>query len=212
MSAEFRRHLRANPIIAILRATHPAPLDACIETLVEAGIRTLEVTLPTPGAVEAVRAASEKYGSAVWIGSGTVLTADEASRAADAGARFIVSPHTDPELIAAATARGLASLPGAGTVTEALSAWRAGASAVKLFPARTLGSSFVSDMAAPLPEVPLVAVGGVGLTDAAAYLEAGALAVGVGSPLIGDALTAPGAWSDLAARARRFIDATRRAS
>ncbi|MCE4026269.1 bifunctional 4-hydroxy-2-oxoglutarate aldolase/2-dehydro-3-deoxy-phosphogluconate aldolase [Microbacterium sp. Au-Mic1] len=179
--------LKKERIVAILRARSAHRLDAVIDVLVESGIGALEVTLPTPGSLVAIRAAVARH-SGVVVGAGTVLTTEDVERAADAGARFIVTPNTDPAVIARARALGLESFPGAMTVTEILTAYRAGAAAVKVFPARAVGAEFFRDVAAPLPDIPLVAVGGVALADIPAYLAAGALGVGLGGPLIGDAL------------------------
>lgn len=180
--------LRSERIVAILRGRSAERLDAVIDALVDSGVRTLEVTVPTPGALEAIRAAVDRHGDEVLIGAGTVLTVQEADLAAAAGARFLVTPNTDHAVIAHAFRLGLEVLPGALTPSEIVAAHRAGAVAVKVFPARTVGPAFFRDVAVPLPGTPLVAVGGVALPDIAAYLEAGALAVGLGGPLIGDAL------------------------
>jgi 2-dehydro-3-deoxyphosphogluconate aldolase/(4S)-4-hydroxy-2-oxoglutarate aldolase len=133
---------------------------------------------------------------------GTVLTADEVDRAVDAGARFVVSPSVVPEVIEAAQRHGIASYPGALTPTEIHTAWRAGATAVKLFPAGTLGPSYLTAVRAPLPDVPLVPTGGVDVEAVGAWLDAGAVAVGLGGPLIGDALKPGGDLDALAERAR----------
>jgi 2-dehydro-3-deoxyphosphogluconate aldolase/(4S)-4-hydroxy-2-oxoglutarate aldolase len=199
------------PIVAILRSDEGRRLDAVLDALVEAGVRALEVTLPTPGSREAVASAVRRYPGHTAVGMGTVLSVDDVERAADAGASFVVTPDTDPDVVAAARRHGLDVLPGAMTPTEVRRASRAGATAVKLFPARSLGPQFVRDLRGPLPDVPLVPVGGVGLDDVAGYLSAGALAVGVGGPLVGDAL-AGGDLAALRARAAAFLEVTRTAA
>ncbi|MBU3066544.1 bifunctional 4-hydroxy-2-oxoglutarate aldolase/2-dehydro-3-deoxy-phosphogluconate aldolase [Nocardia sp. NEAU-G5] len=207
----FEQALTEHRLVAILRAREPAPLVEAALALIEGGVRCLEITLPSPGSLPAVRMLADRAGSRVCLGVGTVLTASEVAAAADAGARFVVAPNFDPEVVAAATAAGLGSLPGAYTPTEIVAAWRAGATAVKLFPAATLGPEFVASVRAPLPEIPLVAVGGVGLAEAKEYLDRGALAVGVGSPLLGDALRADAGereWAALRARAAEFVAVT----
>lgn len=208
MTVSLIEHLTAHRLVAILRGgagTQPGLLVAAIDTLVDAGVRALEVTLPTPGALAAIREASRRYGDEVWVGAGTVLTADEVGQAASAGARFVVSPDTNAGVLAAAHDHGMGSLPGAATPTEILSAYRLGATAVKVFPARSLGGAeFVRDVLAPLPNVPLIAVGGVTLDSVEDYLAAGAVALGIGSPLIGDAL-AGGSLDALGERARALV-------
>ncbi|WP_406144682.1 bifunctional 4-hydroxy-2-oxoglutarate aldolase/2-dehydro-3-deoxy-phosphogluconate aldolase [Streptomyces sp. NBC_01012] len=196
--------LHSHGLVAILRARGHGPLLDAIRVLVEAGVRIVEVTIPTPGSMEAVAAAAKEFGSEVLIGTGTVLTTEDVSRTADAGGRFVVCPHTDPVVITAARASGLGSLPGAYTPTEVLTAWRCAPSAVKIFPASALGPHYVAGLAAPLPDIPVVPTGGIGVDDIAAYRGAGAVAVGVSSPLIGDALSG-GSLTELHHRARRYV-------
>jgi 2-dehydro-3-deoxyphosphogluconate aldolase/(4S)-4-hydroxy-2-oxoglutarate aldolase len=133
---------------------------------------------------------------------GTVLTAEEVDRAVDAGAQFVVSPSVVPEVIEAAARHGIASYPGAFTPTEIHTAWTAGASAVKLFPGGALGPSYLKAVRAPLPDIPLIPTGGVDVSTVGDWLDAGAVAVGLGGPLIGDALRPGGDLDALAERAR----------
>ncbi|RII19615.1 KHG/KDPG aldolase [Streptomyces sp. YIM 130001] len=198
--------LRRHRLVAILRTRTEAPLLDVIRVLADAGVRIVEVTVPTPGSTGAIRTAAAELGPEVLVGAGTVTRAEEVTRTAEAGGRFIVCPHTDPALIGAARAAGLGSLPGAYTPTEALTAWRCSASAVKIFPASQLGPRYVADLAAPLPDLPVVPTGGVEVCDIAPYREAGATAVAVSSPLIGDAL-AGGSLAELHRRARRYVHA-----
>lgn len=201
------------PVIAILRGRRGEDgrgdrLEAVVDVLVAGGIRALEITLPTPGALEAVAGAVRRHGGTVSIGAGTVTDEAQVAAVHEAGAHFVVSPGTDAGVLRAATALGLGSLPGAMTPTEVMSAVGWGATAVKLFPARSLGPDYVRDLLAPLPELRLVPVGGVGLPDVAAYLSAGACAVGVGSPLLGDALDG-GDLGALETRAAAYVSAAR---
>lgn len=206
-SGELVTALDAVPLIAILRSRRGDHLDACIDTLVDAGVRALEVTLPTPTALEAVRRACERYaGHRVAVGVGTVLDRAGVVAASGAGASFVVSPDTDPDVVAAARAAGLATLPGAMTPSEVRAAVRAGSELVKLFPARSLGPAYVADLLAPLPGLQLVPVGGVDAATGPAYLAAGARAVGVGSPLLGTSLET-GQLADLARRATDLVAA-----
>ncbi|NUT91831.1 MAG: bifunctional 4-hydroxy-2-oxoglutarate aldolase/2-dehydro-3-deoxy-phosphogluconate aldolase [Saccharothrix sp.] len=195
--------LRRHRLVAILRAPAPGPLDAAVATLVEAGVRVLEVTVPTPGALAAIARAASRYGDEVAVGGGTVTTVDEVRALRDAGAAFVVSPHFDPAVVAAAHDAGLVALPGALSPTEVVTAWRA-AGVVKLFPVP--GPRYVAELRGPLPDVPLVPTGGVRLADVPLYLAAGAVAVGVGSPLLGDAL-AGGSLTALRDRAVEFVAA-----
>jgi len=178
----------AGGVVAILRGRSASHLDAVLDVLVEAGIRSLEVTLTTPDALSAVRRAVDRFGSAATIGAGTVRTVADVSGAVDAGAAYLVSPHTDPVLAARARELGVAYLPGAFTPTEIVAAMAAGATAVKLFPARLGGPRYLRDIREPLPDVPIVPTGGVSAENAAEWFAAGAVAVGAGGSLIGDAL------------------------
>jgi 2-dehydro-3-deoxyphosphogluconate aldolase/(4S)-4-hydroxy-2-oxoglutarate aldolase len=194
--------LRDTRVVAILRAEDAARAEAAVDVLVEAGIRCLELTLTTRGALDVVARLAARLPSDVEVGVGTVLTAAEVDRSVDAGASFVVSPSVEPEVIAAALRRGVASYPGALTPTEITAAWKAGASAVKLFPAGSVGTGYLKAVRDPLPDIPLVPTGGVAVEAVGEWLRVGAVAVGMGSPLLGDALGAGGDLRGLAERAR----------
>jgi 2-dehydro-3-deoxyphosphogluconate aldolase/(4S)-4-hydroxy-2-oxoglutarate aldolase len=194
--------LRTTRVVAILRAQDASRAEAVVDVLLENGIRSLELTLTTKGALEVVERLAATVPDGTDLGMGTVLTADEVDRAVGAGARFVVSPSVVPEVIDAAARHGIASYPGAFTPTEIHAAWTAGASAVKLFPAGALGPGYLAAVRAPLPDVPLVPTGGVAIEAIGAWLDAGAVAVGLGGPLIGNALAPNGDLDALAERAR----------
>ena len=194
--------LATTRVVAILRAEDASRAEAVVDVLLENGIRSLELTLTTKGALEVVERLAASVPDGTDLGVGTVLTADDVDRAVDAGARFVVSPSVDVAVIEAATRHGIGSYPGAFTPTEINAAWSAGASAVKLFPAGTLGPGYLKAVRAPLPDIPLVPTGGVAVEAVGAWLDAGATAVGLGSPLIGDALSPDGDLEALALRAR----------
>ncbi len=198
--------LDTTPVIAILRATSAKHLVAVAETLRAAGIRAVEFTLTTPGAYDAPATFTA---DGMALGAGTVTTPEEARRAVEAGAGYLISPAVCLDVIAEARTLGVPVLPGAYTPTEVLSAWRAGADLVKLFPAATGGVAHLKAIRAPLPDIPLVPTGGIGLDDAAAYLDAGARAVGIGAPLIGDACET-GDLDALRTRADALIERIRR--
>ncbi|GAA1158303.1 bifunctional 4-hydroxy-2-oxoglutarate aldolase/2-dehydro-3-deoxy-phosphogluconate aldolase [Kribbella jejuensis] len=194
--------LRSRKLLAIIRADRADTALDCVETLVEAGITALEISLTTPDGVEAIASARSRYDADILIGAGTVVTADQANAVADAGADFTVTPaitrgaHRSVEL-------GLPLLCGSLTPTEVVAALDLGATAAKIFPAKVYGPSYFSELRAPLPDAPLIAVGGVDAQSAPKYLAAGAMAVGVGSPLLGDAATG-GPLAELAIRASTF--------
>jgi 2-dehydro-3-deoxyphosphogluconate aldolase / (4S)-4-hydroxy-2-oxoglutarate aldolase len=202
--------LAATRVVAILRAENADRAEAVVDVLVAAGVRSLELTLTTKGALEVVERLAARVPADVEVGVGTVLTAQDVDRSVDAGATFVVSPSVDREVIAAALRRGVASYPGAFTPTEIAGAWQAGASAVKLFPAGSLGPGYLKAVRGPLPDIPVVPTGGIDTAAVGDWLAAGALAVGMGGPLIGDALSPDGDLRALAERATAAIAAARR--
>jgi 2-dehydro-3-deoxyphosphogluconate aldolase/(4S)-4-hydroxy-2-oxoglutarate aldolase len=190
-------------VVAIARRLTADTAPRVADALVAGGVLAFEITLNDP-VVGALRAIESVAGRApgFTIGAGTVLSIDAAKLAIDAGATFLVMPHTDPQLVAWAAARGVPSLPGAFSPTEVLAAWRAGAAAVKLFPASVAGPAFVRECAGPFPDIPLVPSGGVTAETAGDFIRAGAVAVGVGGWLVGDAEP-----TGVSARARQLVDA-----
>jgi 2-dehydro-3-deoxyphosphogluconate aldolase/(4S)-4-hydroxy-2-oxoglutarate aldolase len=197
--------LERERLVAIVRGDDAAHARETAEALIEAGLRVVEIPLTTPDAYGIIAGLARAHGESVQIGGGTVLTADEVSRVQDAGATFIVTPAVTAS-IAAAHRLGIPSLAGAFTATEVLRALDDGASAVKLFPAHLGGPEYLSSLRAPLPAVKFIPVGGVGLADAPEYLKRGALALGLGSPLIGDAASG-GSLEALRDRAHAFLTA-----
>jgi 2-dehydro-3-deoxyphosphogluconate aldolase / (4S)-4-hydroxy-2-oxoglutarate aldolase len=189
-SAPFADAIRTRRLIAVLRRIAPRDrLLGVVDELVDDGIRIFEITLDAPEAaadLAAVRAhlQLDDATSDLWLGAGTVRTAEQVAQAKDADAAFAVSPILDPEVMRAASAAGLPFLPGAYTPTEVDAAWRAGATFVKLFPGSSLGPDHVRELRGPLPEVETVVTGGVDGSNAASFLAAGASAVGVGSALL----------------------------
>ncbi|TPQ22169.1 bifunctional 4-hydroxy-2-oxoglutarate aldolase/2-dehydro-3-deoxy-phosphogluconate aldolase [Streptomyces sporangiiformans] len=203
--------LDSTRVMAILRSADASGLSAVARALADGGITCLEVTLTTSGALDALAAIRDELGTEVAVGVGTVITTGHARDALAAGAEFLVAPVVDTEVIRGAADRGTPCYPGAWTPTEVSTAWRAGAAAVKLFPASTGGPAHLRQLRAPLPDVPLLAVGGVGIDQARDYLDAGARAVGIGSPLLRgtDRNPAPETLDALTARARTLLDAIR---
>jgi 2-dehydro-3-deoxyphosphogluconate aldolase/(4S)-4-hydroxy-2-oxoglutarate aldolase len=177
--------IRECRIVAIGRNLDPGRLPGIAEALLAGGVRAFEITLGSADALAGIRAIASKYGDELLVGAGTVLDIDAASQALDAGARFLVMPHTDRSLVMWAAERGVPAFPGAFTPTEIVEGWRAGACAIKLFPASVAGPAFVREFRGPFPDIPLVPTGGVSAETAPAYLAAGAVAVGVGSWLMG---------------------------
>jgi 2-dehydro-3-deoxyphosphogluconate aldolase / (4S)-4-hydroxy-2-oxoglutarate aldolase len=196
--------LRDTAVMAILRADQPTEVEAVARTLVEAGITCLELTLTIPGALDLLPELKAGLPSGIDLGIGTVTTAEQADAAVRAGASFLVCPTVSLGVLEVATANGVACYPGAWTPTEVLTAWEAGATAVKLFPAASGGPAHLRRLRDPLPDIPLLPTGGVAIDHVEDYLRAGAFAVGLGSPLVGDAL-AGGDLDALGIRARQAL-------
>ncbi|MGJ9422194.1 bifunctional 4-hydroxy-2-oxoglutarate aldolase/2-dehydro-3-deoxy-phosphogluconate aldolase [Aeromicrobium sp. CF3.5] len=205
VNCELRERLTEHRLVAIIRGDVP---DACVRTavaLAEEGVRLLEVSLTTAGAIGVLSRLSAELGDEVRLGAGTVLTAQDAQSAADAGAQFILTPALS-EGLAEARRIGLPVIPGALTPSEVLAAHEGGAAAVKVFPANLFGPAYLDALEGPFPDISLLPVGGVRLDDVAPYLERGAIAVGVGSPLCGDAPSG-GDLRSLRERARTYVSA-----
>lgn len=203
--------IRANHLIAIVRLDDLITAIELSRALLDGGIRALEFTLSNPNAIQAladVKAALPEFGrDEAVLGIGTVLNADQARASIAAGAQFIVSPTTNLATIEACRQLQVAVMPGAFTPTEILAAWDAGASAVKVFPARSVGPAYLKDVREPLPFLRLIPTGGIDLHNIGAYLKSGAFAVGVGGSLVDKQLVAVRAWAALADRAREFRQA-----
>jgi 2-dehydro-3-deoxyphosphogluconate aldolase/(4S)-4-hydroxy-2-oxoglutarate aldolase len=175
--------IRAQGVVAIVRSASPEDAAATVSTLVDAGLRAVEVSLVTPQALEVVRAAATDAPDGTLIGVGTVLTVEELVASIDAGARFVVSPTFNSAVVREAADRGILCLPGVATPTEAVDAVAAGAPAVKVFPASLWRPDVLREVRAALPWLETVPTGGVTPANAPDWIRAGALAVGVGSAL-----------------------------
>lgn len=194
--------LRSHPVMAIIRGTsEQASLDAGL-VLLEEGILLVEVTLTTPGALSTVAALREAAPESAFVGVGTVLTERDVDAVAETGGDFVVTPAVVPAVAEAARLR-IPCAAGAFTATEAYAAWSSGAEVVKLFPASVGGPGHLRALRDPFPQIPFMAVGGVGIAEARAYLAAGAIGAGVGGPLVGDAASG-GSLDALRARAQAF--------
>ena len=199
----FVADLAAARVLAIIRGRETAAVIETAVALLDEGIAFVEVALTTPGACDAIAAIRERRPDAGSVGAGTVLTVADVADVVAAGAQFIVTPAVAPSIEAAAD-RGLPVAAGALTPTEAWTAVQRGASAVKLFPASLGGPALLKAVRDPFPDIPFLAVGGVGLADVEPYLEVGAIGVGVGGPLVGDAASG-GDLEALRERARAYL-------
>ena len=197
-------------IVAIMRRTDSSLAVETAHALLEGGVEIVEVTLNTTGAEDMLRALNNAVGQRMLIGAGTVMSAEEVRRAFDAGAKFIVSPHTDAEVIEATRKAGAPSLPGAFTPTEIVQAWKLGASLVKVFPVGSVGPRYLRDVLAPLTQIPMVPTGGVTLENAAEFVRAGAKGLGLGSDLVSPKAVAARDFGSITDRARRFVEELKR--
>lgn len=191
-------------LVVVARAAAATDYARVLDVLIEAGVRSVELTLSTPGTIETLPALLERYDDVADIGVGTITEATQLTRAVDAGARYLVTPITSPALVTQAVAAGVPIVPGGLTPSELYASWAAGASAVKVFPAGQVSADYVKDLRGPFPGIEIVPSGGVDLEGASAWLRAGAAAVSVGGPLLGDALRG-GDLDALRARAEAFV-------
>src|SRR5262245_2889535 len=201
--------IAAARIVAIVRLERYDRAVEIARALLAGGISAIEFTLTGAGAHDAIGAARSALDRQAQIGVGTVLTVDAAEAAIDAGAQFVVTPTLRLEVIAACRTRGVPILCGAFTPSEALTAHEAGADIVKIFPARLGGPQYIRDLLAPLPFLKLAPTGGISAENARAYLDAGAVAVGIGGNLVSAAAVAEADWGRIEAAARAIVEAIR---
>ena len=193
-------------LIPVLRARSIAQGRAVVEAMVAGGVNVVEVTMTVPGAIDLLRELKREYGDKLLLGSGTVITADQAQATIDAGAEFVVSPSLHPEVIAATKRNKKVSCPGALTPTEAITAWNAGADYVKIFPCSAVGgASYLKALLAPFPHLKLIPTGGVTLQTAASFIQAGARALGVGSDLVNLAAVESGHAETITHTAKAYL-------
>ena len=212
MKTEVEKTVLETKVVAIVRGFAP---DVCLklaDSYRQGGIRLVEVTFNQKApetwkdTASAIRAIRSEFAGQMRVGAGTVLTEEQLSICEDAGGEYIVTPNVKPALIRSAVERGLVAMPGALTPSEAVDAWEAGASFVKLFPAGALGPDYVKAVRAPLSHIPFLAVGGVSASNASAFMRAGCVGVGVGGNLTNKEWIAEGAWDRIAAAARELVE------
>lgn len=203
----FRHYLDQCPLIAIVRGLTPEDAEAVGEAVQEGGIRIIEVPLNSPDPLRSIELLAKKFGDSMLVGAGTVLKAEQVGEVRDAGGRIIVSPDTNTEVISAAAHAGLVSSPGYFTPSEAFAAIRAGAHALKLFPAEAASPSVLKAQLAVLPrDIPVLAVGGIRPDNMRPWLEAGAAGFGLGSGLY-----KPGqSPAETLEKARAYVEGLRR--
>ncbi len=206
---EFVEYLGRVRASAILRTSIAEAAAPAMEAAVRAGFRVVEFTLTTPGAYDRIADFAVRDG--LWVGAGTVLNVDEARQAVEAGARFLVSPVVDADVIRVAGELDVAMMPGCHTPTEMLPAHRAGAPLQKLFPAPGLGPAYVRSCLGPMPFLRIVPTNGVGLDNVKAWLHAGSHAVGFVNPLFDPGDLAAGRYDAIEHRGRALLEAVQSA-
>jgi 2-dehydro-3-deoxyphosphogluconate aldolase/(4S)-4-hydroxy-2-oxoglutarate aldolase len=199
-------------VIPVVRAASAEEAVAVAEAIGEGGIPVLEITLTVPGAVKVISELRQRFGDQVLVGAGTVLDPEAAGDCIKAGARFIVSPALNLQTIQLCNREGIVILPGALTPTEVVTAWNAGADAVKVFPCSAVGGAkYLRALKAPLPQIRLVPTGGVSLATAGDFIAAGAWALGVGADLVNNEAIRSGDRESVISAARKYVQAVQEA-
>lgn len=212
MKAEIENAVREKRIVAIIRGFAPETCLRLAEAYARGGIGLVEVTFSqkapetwkdTAAAIAAIR---ERFSGNVRVGAGTVLTEEQLSMCEQAGGEYMITPNVNASLIRECVRRGLVAMPGALTPSEAVDAWEAGASFVKIFPAGSLGVGYVKAIRAPLSHIPFLAVGGIGPDNIADFVKAGCVGAGVGGNLTNKEWIAAGEWNKIEETARLLVE------
>lgn len=200
-------------IIAIVRGiSNDRIIDTC-KALSAGGINMIEVTFnqssPTGNedTYNAIKAISDQLGETICVGAGTVMTLEQTELAVKAGAKYIISPNFDKDVVAKTLELGAISMPGVLTPTEIVDAYKAGASVAKLFPAGNIGLDYIKSIKAPISHIPMMAVGGVDVDNARAFIQAGCDGLGIGSSLVNKTLINESRYEELTELAKRFVEA-----
>jgi 2-dehydro-3-deoxyphosphogluconate aldolase/(4S)-4-hydroxy-2-oxoglutarate aldolase len=209
---ETLQRIRDLGVLAVIRGPSPELTLEIVGALVAGGIRGIEITYTTPNAAEVVRALDARFGDEILLGMGTLTRPEQAAEAADAGARFLVSPVCTRKLGRSMVASGLPVMIGALTPTEVFKAHQLGSDVVKLFPGSAVGPGYVKALKGPFPHIELMPTGGVSESNLGEWFAAGVYAVGAGSELAPPALAREGKWDEISAIAARFAAAVRRAT
>lgn len=194
-------------LVSVLRGPSPELTVKMVEALVAGGVTGIEITYSTPNAEQVVAELDDRFGDRIILGMGTLTTPEHAAAAKAAGAKFIVSPHTEGELARAMVATGLCTMLGALTPSEVFAAYKLGCDVVKVFPGSLVGPGYLKALKGPFPQIPTMPTGGVSIDNVAEWFAAGAVAVGAGGELCPPNLAKEGKFDQITARARQFADA-----
>jgi 2-dehydro-3-deoxyphosphogluconate aldolase/(4S)-4-hydroxy-2-oxoglutarate aldolase len=212
MRDETKKILERVALVPVLRATSVQAGHSLVDAMIAGGVTVVEVTMTVPNALTLLRELKQRHGDTLLLGSGTVTDAAQVEATVNAGAEFVVSPSLHLDVVTKTKELGKVSIPGALTPTEVITAWRAGADYVKIFPCSAMGgASYLKSLLAPFPELKLIPTGGVTLQTAADFLKAGARALGVGTDLVNAAAVAEGKAEIVTKAARAYLEAIRAA-
>jgi 2-dehydro-3-deoxyphosphogluconate aldolase/(4S)-4-hydroxy-2-oxoglutarate aldolase len=193
-------------IVPVVRASSSDEARTAAECMCKGGIPIVEITMTVPGAIDVIHELAKHAASELLVGAGTLLNAETAQRCLDAGAQFLVSPGFKAETVALAVRTRTLIMAGALTPTEVITAWEAGADFVKIFPCGQVGGAkYIKALKGPFPGIPLVPTGGVNLSTAAEFLEAGAEALGIGAELVHPHALKSGNRNAIVESARKFL-------
>ena len=210
--AEIIKQIEDIGVVPVVRASSADEAMRAVDAIKDGGISVLEITMTVPGAIGVIGEVVKRFGSEALVGAGTVLEPETARACLEQGAQFIVSPALNLDTIALCRQKEVPVLPGALTPTEVVTAWNAGADLVKIFPAGAVGGpSYLKNLKGPLPQIKMIPTGGVSLTTAAAFIKAGAAALGVGTDLVDVKAIRAGEAHVVTDRARQFVDIVREA-
>jgi 2-dehydro-3-deoxyphosphogluconate aldolase/(4S)-4-hydroxy-2-oxoglutarate aldolase len=211
-NAEAVRQIKELALVPIVRTADAESAVRSVEALYEGGISCVEITMTVDGAIRALEEVAKRFGDKILLGAGTVLDPETARACILSGAEFLVTPSLNTRTIELARRYSKAIFPGALTPTEIVTAWQAGADAIKVFPCSALGGAkYIRALKGPLPQIEFVPTGGVNLDTVVDFLQAGCCAVGVGGELVDNKSVAAGNYSVLTERARQFKDKVREA-
>jgi len=204
---KVRSRIEEIGIVPVVRASSQREAHIAAEAVCKGGIPIVEITMTCPGAIEVIRELTKSAGKEILIGAGTVLNVEDARRSLDAGAQFLVSPGFDRATLEFAVRENKLMLAGALTPSEIVTAWKAGSDLVKVFPCGQVGGAkYIKALKGPLPQIPLVPTGGVNLTTAAEFIEAGAAALGIGGELVQAEALKSNKPELIVATARKFLE------
>lgn len=203
--------LKESGLVAVIRKPKQSQIYSIATALVEGGVGALEITVDTPGALDMIKSLKETFKDEVLVGAGTVLDAESAKGAIDAGADFIFSPSFDIETIQITNRYGRISIPGVMTPTEIVQAYSAGADLLKIFPGNALGAGFLKDLHGPLGHIPMMPTGGVNLENVEQFIRNGAVAVGAGGSLVDEKAIAEEKYDVLTQLAKEFTEKIQKA-